>query len=253
MRRCYILIFSFEPCSRIASRSSMAQKSCGPLENCCLIVLSHSSAVVLLVTWQGPSRIKFTQVKWVTLFSLLFSSWKTFEKIPLILDTKSQKLYISLLSMPVSWEIPSLWKTLYFTQALTTLGFLLLVSVDCCFANWQNPCCSLLLTSCKFSCAHRHRSTSSEVCCWDLPVSCLFLLVHISGGLDALRLLLWSRGQFPGAYRKVQGKESWSSAVGECRISHSQAQSCVWASFDFYISFSFSLCYISEKSGTPIS
>lgn len=147
---CYILIFSFEPCSRTASRSSTAQKSCGPLEDCCLIVLPHSSAVVLLVTWQGPSRIKFTWVKWVTLFSLLFSSWKTFEKIPLMLDIMSQKLCISLLTMPVSWEIPSLWEMLNFTQALTTLGFLLLVSVDLCFANWQNPC-RFLLTSCKFT------------------------------------------------------------------------------------------------------
>lgn len=57
--QCYILSFSFGPCSRIASISSTAQKSCGPLENYCLIVLSPSSAVVLLVSWQGPSRIKF--------------------------------------------------------------------------------------------------------------------------------------------------------------------------------------------------
>lgn len=52
---CYILSFSFGPCSRIASRSSTVPKSCGPLENCCLIVISDSSAVV-----QGTSRIKFT-------------------------------------------------------------------------------------------------------------------------------------------------------------------------------------------------
>lgn len=57
---CYILTFSFGPCSRITSRSSTAQKSCGALENCCLIVLSDSSVIVLLVAWQGPSRIKFT-------------------------------------------------------------------------------------------------------------------------------------------------------------------------------------------------
>lgn len=34
-----------------------------------------------------------------------------------------------------------------FIQALTTvaLGFLLLVAVDLCFADWQNPSCSLSL------------------------------------------------------------------------------------------------------------
>ncbi|RMC17901.1 hypothetical protein DUI87_05570 [Hirundo rustica rustica] len=62
-------------------------------------------------------------------------SWKTFEKIPLLLDTSSQKLYISLLNMPVSWEIPSFGKLCTSTPVLTTLGFLLLVSVDLCFAN----------------------------------------------------------------------------------------------------------------------
>lgn len=55
---CYILSFSFGPCSRIASRSSTAQKSCGPLENCFLIVLSHSSAVVLLVDMAGSLQDK---------------------------------------------------------------------------------------------------------------------------------------------------------------------------------------------------
>lgn len=68
-------------------------------------------------------------------------------------------------SSPIHWESEAVYQPpqhasilgafgkCTFTQALTTLGFLLLVSVDTCFANWQNPCCSLFLTSCKFTCA----------------------------------------------------------------------------------------------------
>ncbi|KAI1233938.1 hypothetical protein IHE44_0004392 [Lamprotornis superbus] len=41
----------------------------------------------------------------------IYLIWKTLKKIPLLLDTGSLRLYVSLLSVPVSWEIPSLWET----------------------------------------------------------------------------------------------------------------------------------------------
>lgn len=76
------------------------------------------------------------------------------EQIPPLLATKSWKLCISLLPASVLVDSQPLGNFAALIQALIAiaLGFLLLVAVDLCFVNWQNPSCSLK-ASCKFPCA----------------------------------------------------------------------------------------------------